>query len=434
MDHPRFVEGELTTAFIAEEYPDGFNGATLPPETLRRAGGAGRASATRSPRPARRRSPARCANHARQVGARLGGAARRRRPARSTIDARRTARSDVLDDRRRDAARRAATGARAAAGARQGRRAQPLVVKVDRRRRRLPPAPPRRRPQGDGAVAAPGRARARRCRRRRRPTPRSSCSARCPASSCASTSAEGDEVYDGQALCMVEAMKMENVLRAERRGAGRQGPRPARRQPGGGRRDHGVRVTVRGVMAAREPVSCRRDGMRSIRLISSRAVGRAPGGAARRCRPCRSAPAPNPRGRSALAQRPVRGGVGVGQDHHVAVLELGQPLARACCELLHEPRVVGRVGEDRPAAAPPSAARRASAARGVGSSGLHGDGGVCARPAPARRATAPARAARASRSAGRMSPPLARKIGTSRAGCERQIRGRADGRPARESR
>ena len=28
--------------------------------------------------------------------------------------------------------------------------------------------------------------------------------------------AEGDEVYDGQALAMVEAMKMENVLRAER--------------------------------------------------------------------------------------------------------------------------------------------------------------------------------------------------------------------------
>jgi propionyl-CoA carboxylase alpha chain len=30
--------------------------------------------------------------------------------------------------------------------------------------------------------------------------------------------AEGDDVYDGQALCMVEAMKMENVLRAERKG------------------------------------------------------------------------------------------------------------------------------------------------------------------------------------------------------------------------
>ncbi|PKP83943.1 MAG: acetyl/propionyl-CoA carboxylase subunit alpha, partial [Alphaproteobacteria bacterium HGW-Alphaproteobacteria-2] len=29
--------------------------------------------------------------------------------------------------------------------------------------------------------------------------------------------AEGDEVQEGQALCSVEAMKMENVLRAERR-------------------------------------------------------------------------------------------------------------------------------------------------------------------------------------------------------------------------
>jgi propionyl-CoA carboxylase alpha chain len=28
---------------------------------------------------------------------------------------------------------------------------------------------------------------------------------------------EGDEVFDGQPLAMVEAMKMENVLRAERR-------------------------------------------------------------------------------------------------------------------------------------------------------------------------------------------------------------------------
>jgi propionyl-CoA carboxylase alpha chain len=28
--------------------------------------------------------------------------------------------------------------------------------------------------------------------------------------------AEGDEVFEGQALCTVEAMKMENILRAER--------------------------------------------------------------------------------------------------------------------------------------------------------------------------------------------------------------------------
>ena len=29
MHNPRFREGRLTTGFIAEEYPDGFNGAPL---------------------------------------------------------------------------------------------------------------------------------------------------------------------------------------------------------------------------------------------------------------------------------------------------------------------------------------------------------------------------------------------------------------------
>jgi propionyl-CoA carboxylase alpha chain len=36
MDHPRFVAGNITTAFIAEEYPDGFKGAVLPQAVLRR--------------------------------------------------------------------------------------------------------------------------------------------------------------------------------------------------------------------------------------------------------------------------------------------------------------------------------------------------------------------------------------------------------------
>ncbi|WP_138470813.1 acetyl/propionyl/methylcrotonyl-CoA carboxylase subunit alpha [Poseidonocella sp. HB161398] len=30
MDHPRYISGEISTAFIAEEYPDGFGGVTLP--------------------------------------------------------------------------------------------------------------------------------------------------------------------------------------------------------------------------------------------------------------------------------------------------------------------------------------------------------------------------------------------------------------------
>lgn len=35
MQHPRFRAGQLTTAFIAEEYPDGFHGAPATPELLR---------------------------------------------------------------------------------------------------------------------------------------------------------------------------------------------------------------------------------------------------------------------------------------------------------------------------------------------------------------------------------------------------------------
>ncbi|MCF6273080.1 MAG: acetyl/propionyl/methylcrotonyl-CoA carboxylase subunit alpha [Rhodobacteraceae bacterium] len=35
MDHPRFISGDITTAFIAEEYPDGFKGATLPESVLK---------------------------------------------------------------------------------------------------------------------------------------------------------------------------------------------------------------------------------------------------------------------------------------------------------------------------------------------------------------------------------------------------------------
>ncbi len=36
MDHPRFASGNITTAFIAEEYPEGFQGVTLEPDILAR--------------------------------------------------------------------------------------------------------------------------------------------------------------------------------------------------------------------------------------------------------------------------------------------------------------------------------------------------------------------------------------------------------------
>src|SRR5690606_4165249 len=34
MEHPKFVSGDISTAFIAEEYPEGFHGATLPEAEL----------------------------------------------------------------------------------------------------------------------------------------------------------------------------------------------------------------------------------------------------------------------------------------------------------------------------------------------------------------------------------------------------------------
>jgi propionyl-CoA carboxylase alpha chain len=36
MDHPKFISGDMTTAFIAEEYPEGFEGVDLPEEALKR--------------------------------------------------------------------------------------------------------------------------------------------------------------------------------------------------------------------------------------------------------------------------------------------------------------------------------------------------------------------------------------------------------------
>ncbi|MDP5326841.1 MAG: acetyl/propionyl/methylcrotonyl-CoA carboxylase subunit alpha, partial [Paracoccaceae bacterium] len=67
MDHPRFVSGEISTAFIEEEYPDGFQGATLDTALLRRVAAAAcamhRVSEVR-----RSRISGRIDNHERKVG------------------------------------------------------------------------------------------------------------------------------------------------------------------------------------------------------------------------------------------------------------------------------------------------------------------------------------------------------------------------------
>ena len=86
MQHPRFRSGEITTGFIAEEYPDGFHGAPAATDAdphARRGRRLRRDRARRSRAADRRpaRSPAAPAR-------RLGGAHRRRRPRGPRVDRR----------------------------------------------------------------------------------------------------------------------------------------------------------------------------------------------------------------------------------------------------------------------------------------------------------------------------------------------------------
>ena len=67
MDHPRFQSGQITTAFIAEEYPDGFKGATLPDLLLRRVVAAA-AAMNRVAEIRRTRISGTMDNHKRKVG------------------------------------------------------------------------------------------------------------------------------------------------------------------------------------------------------------------------------------------------------------------------------------------------------------------------------------------------------------------------------
>ncbi|MCL4107578.1 UNVERIFIED_CONTAM: hypothetical protein GTU68_022039 [Idotea baltica] len=67
MDHPKFVAGTITTAFIEEEYPDGFQGVTLPKDALTRVAAAA-AAMHRVAEIRRTRLSGRMDNHERKVG------------------------------------------------------------------------------------------------------------------------------------------------------------------------------------------------------------------------------------------------------------------------------------------------------------------------------------------------------------------------------
>ncbi|PYF10243.1 biotin carboxyl carrier protein /biotin carboxylase [Rhodobacter viridis] len=67
MDHDRFVEGNITTAFIAEEYPEGFQGVTLDEEMLKRVAAA-TAAMNRVAEIRRTKISGTLGNHERRVG------------------------------------------------------------------------------------------------------------------------------------------------------------------------------------------------------------------------------------------------------------------------------------------------------------------------------------------------------------------------------
>ena len=213
MDHPKFISGEMTTAFIAEEYPDGFEGVTLAESELKRVAAAA-AAMNRVAEIRRTRVTGRLGNHERRVGTdwtvSLQGlhfeVAIDADPAGSTVTfadggALRVEGAWTPGD---SLARMTVDGA-------------PLVLKVDKITQGF-----RLRTRGADLkvnVRSPRQAELAALMPEKLP-PDTSKMLLCPMPGLIVKIdvEEGQEVQEGQALCTVEAMKMENILRAERKG------------------------------------------------------------------------------------------------------------------------------------------------------------------------------------------------------------------------
>ncbi|MEQ8898077.1 MAG: acetyl/propionyl/methylcrotonyl-CoA carboxylase subunit alpha [Roseovarius sp.] len=212
MDHPKFVSGDMTTAFIGEEYPEGFEGVELAEPSLRRVA-AGCAAMHRIAEIRRTRVSGRMDNHERHVGSdwvvTLQG-----QSFPVTVDADREGATVTFED---------GTSHRLSSGWTPGDQlaeldvdGELLVLKVGKisggfrvRTRgadlKVHVRTPR---QAELAALMP-----------EKQAPDTSKMLLCPMPGLIVNVAveEGQEVQEGQALCTVEAMKMENILRAERK-------------------------------------------------------------------------------------------------------------------------------------------------------------------------------------------------------------------------
>ena len=213
MDHPRFTSGNITTAFIAEEYPEGFQGVTLEPKMLRRIAAAA-AAMNRVAEIRRTRISGTMDNHQRRVGddwvVSLQGEAFR-----VTIQADKAGSTVTFPDG--DALRVESGWTPGDTLARLKVDGVPLVLKVGK-----VPMGFRLRVRGADLkvlVQSPRQAELNALMPEKLP-PDTSKFLLCPMPGLVVkiNVAEGDEVQEGQALATVEAMKMENILKAERRG------------------------------------------------------------------------------------------------------------------------------------------------------------------------------------------------------------------------
>jgi propionyl-CoA carboxylase alpha chain len=211
MDHPIFMAGDMTTAFIEEQYPEGFDGVTLPEAELKRVAAAC-AAMHRVAEIRRTRVSGRMDNHERRVGTKWVVSLQEQEFA-VDVQADRDGATIGFDD---------GSSLRVSSDWTPGNQlAQvdvdgPLVLKVGkvsggfriRARGADMSVHVRSARQAELAKLMPEKV-----------APDTSKMLLCPMPGLiVKVDVEvGDEVQEGQALCTVEAMKMENILRAEKK-------------------------------------------------------------------------------------------------------------------------------------------------------------------------------------------------------------------------
>jgi len=212
MDHPRFQSGNITTAFIAEEYPEGFQGVSLDADTLARVAAAA-AAMNRVAEIRRTRISGTMDNHERRVGddwvVTLQGVDHV-----AKIAADHGGSTVTINGRALRVASDWVPGQPLATLTVDG---EPLVMKVGKISGGF-----RLRLRGADLkchVRTPRQAELAKLMLEKLP-PDTSKFLLCPMPGLiAKIMVEvGDEVQEGQALATVEAMKMENILKAERKG------------------------------------------------------------------------------------------------------------------------------------------------------------------------------------------------------------------------